>query len=123
MMNKVDDYTLHKEKTKLLTGIGCLFGLVTLGILFVLLPIYWFFSQSGERQLELSHSPNHINTIEIVQKNDFPDPSLRIRYGEKEIIKTKIPDTISIEWVNDFQAEVILMKKGREPSVVELDFQ
>lgn len=116
-----NDNSVEQEKTKLLTKIGCLFGVVILGIL-VILIVAWYISNSQETQLEISHSPNNINSIEIVKKDDFPDPTIRINYDDKSIMKTKIPDKITVEWKNDYQAIVILTKQGREPDIVDIEF-
>ncbi|MBP1917457.1 hypothetical protein J2Z23_004463 [Lederbergia galactosidilyticus] len=51
-----------------------------------------------ETQLKISHSPNHINNMKIVKLNEFPNPTLRIKYDHKYITKTKLPDHISVEW-------------------------
>lgn len=122
-MRVVDNYNLNRQKAKLQTGIGCLFIVVTLGLMVILVPIWLFLSHSDETSLKVSHSPNHINTIEIIKKDDFPDPTIRINYDNQSIMKTKIPDTISVQWDNDFEADVILTKNGREPSVVEIIFE
>lgn len=82
-----------------------------------------FFSHSDETQLKVSHSPNNINTIEVLKKDDFPDPTIRIKYDDKSIMKTTIPDTVSVQWNNDSEAKVILTKQGREPSIVEIKFK
>lgn len=42
---------------------------------------------------------------------------------DKSIMKTKTPDTISVQWSNDFEAKVILTRKGRKPSIVEVKFK
>ncbi|WP_035341597.1 hypothetical protein [Halalkalibacter hemicellulosilyticus] len=116
-----NDNYLEREKTKLLTKIGCLFGVVILGLLAILVVV-WYISNTQETQLKVSHSPNNINSIEIVKKNDFPDPTLRINYDNRSIMKTKIPDKISVEWEDDYKAIVILTKKGRETDIVNIEF-
>lgn len=123
MMDEEDDYILNRQKVKLQTEIGCFFGVIILVILVILVPIWLFFSHSNETQLKVSHSPNNINTIEVVKKDEFPDPTIRIKYDDKSMMKTTIPDTISIQWNNDFNAKVILIKQGREPSIVEVKFK
>lgn len=123
MITEVDHYKLNKQKAKLQTGIGCFFGIAVFGLLVILVPVWLFLSYSDETQLNVSHSPNGVNTIEIVKKDDFPDPTIRIKYDDKNIMKTIIPDTISVQWESDFEAEVILTKHGREPSVVEVKFK
>ncbi|WP_416314309.1 hypothetical protein [Rossellomorea sp. FS2] len=116
-----NDNSVEQEKTILLTKIGYLFGVVILGVVGIVI-VAWYISYSEETQLEISHSPNKINSMEIVKKDDFPDPNIRITYGDKSIMKTKIPDKISIEWKNDYQATLILTKQGREPDIVEIEF-
>lgn len=122
-MGEEDDYILNRQKAKLQTGIGCFFGVVILGLLVILVPIWLFFSHSYETQLKVSHSPNNVNTIEIVKKDDFPDPTIRIKYDNKSIMKTTIPDNISVQWNNDFEADVILTKQGEEPGIVTVEFK
>lgn len=123
IMGREDDYIFNKQKAKLKIGIGCFFGVVIFGLLVVFIPIWLFFSYSGETQLKVSHSPNNVNTIEIVKKDDFPDPTIRIKYDNKSIMKTTIPDNISVQWNNDFEANVILTKQGREPGIVKVEFK
>jgi len=38
-------------------------------------------------------------------------------------MKTTIPDNISVQWDNDFEANVILNKQGREPGIVKIEFK
>lgn len=116
-----DDNSVEREKTKLLTNIGCLFGVVILGLLAISIVV-WCISSTQETRLKISHSPNNINSIEIVKKDDFPDPIIRIKYDDKSIMKTKIPDKITVEWKNDYQAIVILTKQGRKPDMVDIEF-
>ncbi len=121
-MNGEDDYILNKQKAKLFTGIGCFFGIVILVLVVVLVPVWLYFSYPEETQLMVSHSPNNINTIEIVRIDEFPDPTLRINYDDKSIMKTKLPDDLSVEWENDYEANVILIRQKREPDVVKIKF-
>lgn len=122
-MDEENQYLFQKQKVTLQTSIGCFFGVIFVGLIFIIVPVWLFFSHDGETELKVSHSPNDINTIKIVQKDDFPDPTIRIQYDGKHIMKTMIPDTISVQWHNDFEAEVILTKLGKEPSVVEVLFE
>lgn len=121
-MNGEDDYILNKQKAKLFTGICCFFGIVILVLVVVLVPVWLYFSYPEETQLMVSHSPNNINTIEIVRIDEFPDPTLRINYDDKSIMKTKLPDDLSVEWENDYEANVILIRQKREPDVVKIKF-
>ena len=122
-MDEEDNYIVTRQKAKLQTGIGCFFGAIIFGILVILVPIWLLFAHPDEAQLKVSHSPNNVNTIEIVKKDDFPDPTIRIKYDDKSLMKTTIPDTISVQWNNDFEAKVILTKQGREPSIVNVKFK
>jgi hypothetical protein len=118
-----DNHNFEREKTKFLTKIGCFFIVVILGLFMVLL-VAWFTSSSQETQLKVSYSPNNKNLIEIVKEDDFPDPALRIKYdNNKSVMKTKIPDKITVEWKNDYEAIVILSKQGREPETVNINFR
>ncbi|WP_062052100.1 hypothetical protein [Bacillus sp. JCM 19034] len=116
-----DNHIVKREKTKLLTKIGCFFGVVTLGLL-VIIIVAWYLLSPQETELKVSDSPNNINSIKIVKIDDFPDPTIRINYDNKSIMKTKIPDKISIEWENDYEAIVILTRQGREPDIVKIEF-
>ncbi|WP_062349899.1 hypothetical protein [Bacillus kwashiorkori] len=118
-----DNDVLDQEKTKLLTKIGCFLGIVILGIFAILIPAWLYFSYPDETQLMVSHSPNNINTIEVVKTDDFPDPTIRIYYDDKHITKTKLPNDISVEWINDYEANVILKKQKREPEIVYIEFK
>ncbi|MBM7542800.1 hypothetical protein [Amphibacillus cookii] len=117
-----DDYNLNEQKVKFLTGIGCFWVIVILVLMVVSVPVWLYFSYSEETQLLVSHSPNNIKTIEIVRIEDFPDPTLRINYDNKSIMKTKLPDNISVEWENDYEANVILTRQKREPDIVKIEF-
>lgn len=123
MLDAEDDYILNRQKAKLQTSIGCFFGIIFLGLLVILVPIWLLLGYSEEAQLKMSHSPNNINTIEVIKKDDFPDPTLIIKYDNESIMKNTIPDTISVNWNNDFEAKVILTKLGQDPSVIEVKFK
>lgn len=118
-----DNYSLNKQKAKLQTGIGCFFGIIILGLLVILIPIWLLFSYDGDESLKISHSPNNVNTIEVIQKEDFPKPTIRIKYDQNSIMKTTIPDKISIQCKNDFEADVILTRQGKEPDIVKVLFE
>lgn len=119
-----DDPIVVREKTKLFTKIGCFFGIVIIGPLVIILLAWSFFHTffPTEKELLISHSPNQINKIEIVQIEEFPDPILRIKYDDKFITKTKLPDDITVEWAHDYEANVILTKHGRKPDIVSVEF-
>ncbi|MGD6793917.1 hypothetical protein [Metabacillus indicus] len=116
-----DNDKSEREKTKLLTKIGCFFSAVILGLL-IISTVAWSLLSPQETRLKVSESPNQVNSIEIVKRDDFPSPSIRINYGNKSIMKTKIPDEISVEWKSDYEAVVTLTKRGRDPDVVHVEF-
>ncbi|MGP1909381.1 hypothetical protein ACTSEZ_14550 [Metabacillus sp. JX24] len=116
-----DNDKSEREKTKLFTKIGCFLIAVILGIL-TLATAAWYVLSPQETRLKVSESPNQVNSIEVVKRDDFPSPSIRINYGNKSIVKTKIPDEISVEWKSDYEAVVILTKRGREPDIVQVVF-
>ena len=118
-----DDHIVDREKTKHLTGIGCFLGIVILGLLVILIPAWLYFSYPEETQLKVSHSPNNINTIEVVRIEEFPDPTLRINYDNNSVMKTKMPDNISVQWEDDYKANIILTGQGREPDIVKVEFK
>src|SRR5690625_774985 len=114
------DYIKEREKTKFMITIGCLFGVV-ITLLLIISVIIWLLYEAfvpDETQLMVSDSPNNINQIELVEKEDplRSDRSyLRIYYDDEIITRTKLPDDISIEWENDYEAYVTLTNQGREP--------
>src|SRR5690625_594903 len=124
-MSGEDDYIFSKQKAKLQIGLGCFFGVIVLGLLVIAIPIWLFISISdNEEQLKVSHSPNNINTIEVVVKNEFPHQlSTIIKYDNKSITKTNRPDKVSIEWHNDYEADVIFIKQSRDPEIVTVEFK
>ncbi|KEZ48917.1 hypothetical protein GS18_0215985 [Metabacillus indicus] len=111
----------EREKTKLWSKLGCFFSVVIIGLL-IISAAAWYLLSPQETRLKVSDSPNHVNSIEIVKREDFPSPSIRINYRNKSIMKTKIPDEISVEWKSDYEAVVTLTKQGREPDIVHVDF-
>lgn len=119
------DYMEEQEKIKFTTKIGCCFGVVLIGILMIALVAWLLYNIfiPNETQLLVSDSPNNKNKIEIVRIDDFPDPTLRINYDDNSIMKTKLPDEISVEWINDDEANVILTKQGRETDIVKVEFE
>ncbi|MEK3886183.1 hypothetical protein [Bacillus sp. FSL K6-3431] len=117
-----DDYIEDIEKTKFLTKIGCLFWII-IGTLVILLITWNLYHTIYPIQLMVSHSPTNKNKIEIVRIEDFPDPTLRINYDNKQITKTTLADKISIEWKNDYEANVMLTKHEREPDIVKIEFK
>lgn len=96
-----------------------------MGILIITLIIWLLYHVfvPKETQLMVSDSPNNKNKIEIVRVEDFPDPTLRINYDNNSIMKTKLPNDISVEWRNDYEADVILAKQGRKPDIVKVEFE
>ncbi|KIL53154.1 hypothetical protein [Jeotgalibacillus campisalis] len=116
-----NDDSVEQEKTKFSTKMGCLFIPVALGISVISIAA-WYILSSQETQLKISHSPNQLNSIEIVKKHDFPDPTIRIYYDDKNVMKTQIPDKTTVEWKNDYQAIVTLTKQGQEPDIVDIEF-
>jgi len=88
VMDEMDNYNLNRQKAKLQIGIGCFFSVVIVGLLVILVPIWLLSSHSDETLLIVSHSPNEVNVIEVVKKDDFPDPTIRIKYDNQNIMKT-----------------------------------
>src|SRR5699024_10233712 len=113
-------YDFNKQKANLQVGLGCFFGLVILGLLTVALPI-WFimsYSSTSDIELDLSHSPNNINTIEVLGVNEFPHQiTTTIKYNDHTITKTYRPDKISIEWHNDYKVDVIFIRQFNEKDI------
>lgn len=118
------DVNYEREKTKSLTKMGCLFGVILMGVLMISFIGWGLFRiiPAEETHLLTSRSPDDTNEIEIVMVHDFPDPALHINYQDQTIIKAKIPDDISVKWINDHEANVILLKQGREPDIVRAVF-
>lgn len=117
----LNDSNFEREKIKLSTKFGCFFSVILL-VLMTFLTSIWFVSSQKEQQLLVDESPNNINTISVVQVDDFPDPTISIRYDGESITKTNIPDKISVEWFSDYKAVVTLLKIGRDPVFVDITF-
>lgn len=119
----MDYNNINLAKARLKTKMGCFFGIVVLALLVISVPAWLYVSYSGGTQLKISHSPNNINIIEVVKTDDFPDPTIKINYADQSIMKTKIPDNISVEWENDYEAIVILSRQGKEVEIVAITFK
>lgn len=123
-MDKDEHYAITQERTKFLTKIGFFFGIVIIGPIAIFLMIWFSFHTffPNETELMVSQSPHNKNKIEIIRKEDFPDPTLHIHYDNEHIVKTKLPDHISVEWKNDYEANIIFTKQGKEPDIVNITF-
>lgn len=120
-----EDYKTLKQKTFLKYALGCFFGLVIIGLVVIGISIWLISSiiKSDEKQLVISHSPNDINIIEVIAKNEFPHQiSTIIQYGEESITKMYRPDNISIEWHNDYEAEIIFTINSKEADTFFVKF-
>ncbi|MBY7144788.1 hypothetical protein KFZ56_17350 [Virgibacillus sp. NKC19-3] len=74
----------------------------------------------------VNQSPNGENKIEFYKVAEFPDPTLKIKYGNRYINKLNVlpnPDNISVEWKNDKEANVLLNENGREPDIEKIEFK
>lgn len=123
-MDKDDHYDITRKRKKLLTKTGFFFWIVIIVPIAIFLTIWFPFHTffPNETQLMVSHSLNNKNEIEIIRKEDFPDPTLHIHYNDEHIVKTKLPDDISAEWENDHEASLILTIQGKEPNTVNITF-
>ena len=124
-VNRKNRYHEEQQKTMFFTGLGCFLWIVIFVVFISFYPakfIYHLFVPA-EKLLLVSHSPNEINSIKIVKRDDFPDPTIRILYQDKNVMKTKIPDELSVQWENDDSATVIFIKEGRDADIVEIDFK
>ncbi|WP_440895573.1 hypothetical protein ACS127_13565 [Amphibacillus sp. Q70] len=123
--------TKKKAKRSCLIWIGIF---VLIPILFVVYNIAWFSYQVifKETTLEISHSPNEINTIEVVERGEsfsFGLSAVRIKYGRKRI-DTQIGNdggtlnefNVSVNWEDDYNAIVTLYGDEQEPEIIEISF-
>ena len=120
-----ENYKTVKQKTFLKYALGCFFGLIILRLVGIGVFVWAisFMSKADEKQLVISHSPNDINTIEVIAKNEFPHQiSTIIQYGDKSIIKMYRPDNVAIEWHNDYEADVIFTIYSKEPETFFVKF-
>lgn len=76
-MDKDDHYDITRKRKKLLTKTGFFFWIVIIVPIAIFLTIWFPFHTffPNETQLMVSHSLNNKNEIEIIRKEDFPDPS------------------------------------------------
>lgn len=118
------EYKKSIQQIKVLAIFGCL-GTFLIGLIVTVIGAWllWNYIWTVEvEELQVSHSPNHENVITVYQVNEFPDPTLTIEYGDKEIRKTKIPSKIIIEWENDVEAQIYLYGIGDDPHIESFQF-
>jgi hypothetical protein len=112
--------------------LGC-FGIIIMGIIIILLGAKIFLdyiNPPAETQIMTSESPNRINKIEFYKVDEFPDPILKIKYGNRYIIKQgtlPIPENISVQWKNDKEADVLISGPGKaaeeKPLIEAIEFK
>src|SRR5699024_8305385 len=104
-----------KNKTKAFAILGCS-GSIFLGIIVILLSgkmLLDYIFTPEETLIKTIPSPNDEYTIELYRIDEFPDPSLKIKYGNRYIIKQNTSvNQVSIEWKNDKKADVIVDKRN-----------
>lgn len=125
-MSTENDYKFYKQKAFLKLALGCFFGLTIIGVVVIGISTWALSSifKPDETQLFTSDSPNEINTIEIIAKNEFPHQiSTIILYGDESIVKMYRPDNISIEWHNDYEADVIFSRNLRDQETIFIKFE
>ena len=86
-----------------------------------------------ESTLEISNSPNHVNTIEVVEKGEaffFGPSSVRIKYGWKHTDSNIGNDgailnssNVSVAWEDDYNATVTLYGDEQEPETLKISFK
>lgn len=133
-----DEYEIKKERAKLLsfTGVGCLvWGIVLLLIVLIplLSPFFSFFkdlSNLEDRELAVSESPDGLHTINVIEEanslRSFEDPIVVISYQDYSI-ERKIttdgrdvtPSDITINWVNNEEATILLEGEKQSPEAIE----
>lgn len=114
-----------KNKTKALAILGCS-GSIFLGIIVILLSgkmLLDYIFTPEETLIKTIPSPNDEYTIELYRIDEFPDPSLKIKYDNRYIIKPNTSvNQVSIEWKSDKEADVII-DKGNEPQIENITFK
>lgn len=125
------------QRTKKKAKRSCLIWVaifILIPTLFIVYQVAWFSYEMffKESTLEISHSPNEINTIEVVEKGaafSFGVSSGRIKYGGNRI-DTRIGNdggtlnesNVSIRWEDDYNALVTLYGDEQEPETIEINF-
>lgn len=119
---------INAQKTKTLTSIGC-FGVVVIIILVLLFSTWTFLGYlftPQETQFMVSESPNEKNQIEFLKVDEFPTPTLKIKYDNRSITKpTIVPklENLAVEWRSNQEAVIILKGKGEEVYREEITFK
>lgn len=133
MWTNDDEIEYNAERTKFLSGTGCLIWgfilLVVISILAVSLSSK-VYDKIKPKDIELivSKSPDRNYTIKVIEKGSllFVDPTVVISY-EKYKFERKIsnnledlhPSNISINWRNNDEATILLYGKKQSPEVIE----
>lgn len=115
------------------SGLGCLLWAVIVIVLSIALLVgkFYYDIEYKERTLLLSSSPDHANTIEIVEKgvpSFFGPSSIRIKSGDKQIDRRLKNDgarpdesNVDVKWNRDNTALITLSGREQRPETIEFN--
>ncbi|NRD78588.1 hypothetical protein HPT25_14590 [Bacillus sp. BRMEA1] len=128
-----DEIEYQLERTKVLSGAGCLI----VGFILLVAIIYSVFvltskvnQKPEDTYLVVSKSPKQNHTIKVVQKGtlSFGDPNVVISYENFKIQrvinnhrKSLMSSDISINWKNNDEATILLSGERQDPEVIEFN--
>lgn len=133
-----DDIESNVQKTKFLSGIGCLLWTLILTILIVTPIAYYggkfiYDMKFKENTLVVSKSPNQLHRIEVVEVGGpvfFGPSKVRIKYENHYIDRsigndgaTLQPSNVSVNWENDQEAIITLDGHEQDPEIEEFKLE
>ena len=129
-----DDIESDIQKTKFLSGIGCLLWMLILTILIVTPIVYYagkfiYNMEFKQTILAVSKSPDQLHIIEVVEVGEpafFGPSKVKIKYENHYIDRsigndgaTLHPSNVSVNWENDQEAIITLDGDEQDPEIVE----
>lgn len=129
---KFDKEIRHSEKR---ANWGCLARIALLISILIFVPVLYiiYTIEIKETTLNISDSPNGINTIKVVEKGEsmgFGPAFVRIKYGGeyKDTIVGNdgaplAPSNVSVSWEDDDNASVSLYGDEQIPEILTIRFE
>ncbi|WP_052360586.1 hypothetical protein [Oceanobacillus manasiensis] len=122
--NRENKHTKKRKKLRFFTWAV----IVIVGPIIIFIGIFSFEMFFKEKPLVSSHSPNDINTIEVVEKGEpawFGPSSVKIKYDGKHIDRSISNDgkmlqdsNFAIHWDNDNEATITIYGEEQYPDVI-----
>ncbi|CDO04277.1 hypothetical protein BN988_02831 [Oceanobacillus picturae] len=121
------------EQTKKRTKWGCLSwaAILLFGPIIIFIGIFSFEMFIKEKTLVISHSPNDINTIEVVEKGQpawFGPSLVKVKYDSKHIERSVKNDgkilresNFAIQWENDNEATITIYGEEQYSDVIKFN--